>query len=188
MKRRIKELLLITGSVILFCGCQTEEEKWLFSTEEEELVDGGAIVRQEESIQKILVYVCGAVNEPGVVEVEHNARVIDAIDLAGGVTQEADETYLNLAGKLQDGEKIYVPTVAEVSQWRESEKSSQLININTAGVEELCKLPGIGQSKAEDIISYREKHGSFQTKEELMKVSGIKENLYDKIEDKITVK
>lgn len=142
---------------------------------------------QKEDIPTILVYVCGAVTEPGVVEIPEGARVVDAIALAGGMTQEADESYINLAGKLTDGEKLYVPTCAEAKEWKQQEGQEKLININTADKEELCELSGIGDSKAEDILAYRKKHGYFHTKEELMKVPGIKENLYEKIKDRITV-
>ena len=172
----------------MFTGC-TEEDEWYFPAASSEMTDNGELPSENNEItEKILVYVCGAVTEPGVVEVEKGARVVDAITIAGGFTEDADETYLNLAGKLQDGEKVYVPTVAEVFQWNEEKSTEKLIDINTADIEELCKLSGIGESKAEDIITYREKKGPFQKKEDLMKVPGIKQNLYDKIQDKIIVK
>ena len=173
----------------MFTGCTEEGEEWYFpvssatNTEDKKLCG-----ETEEITDRILVYVCGAVKEPGVVELERDARVVDAIALAGGFGEEADETYMNLAGKLQDGEKIYVPTVIEVSQWNAEKRTDKLIDINEADVEELCKLTGIGESKATDIINYRETKGPFQKKEDLMKVPGIKENLYEKIEDSIIVK
>mgnify|MGYP003315512573 CR=1 FL=1 len=92
---------------------------------------------------------------PGVIEVDADSRVVDVIALAGGMTADADETYLNLAGRLDDGEKIYVPTREEVLQWESQEQAQSLININTATSDRLCELSGIGESKAEDIISYR---------------------------------
>lgn len=143
------------------------------------------VEREEE--RTILVYVCGAVVEPGVVELPEDSRVVDALALAGGMTGEADENYVNLAQKLADGEKIYIPTCQETGEWKQQEFREKLININTADKDELCELSGIGESKAEDILAYRKKHGEFKTKEELMKVPGIKESLYEKITDKITV-
>jgi len=188
MKRKMTRLLILLGSLIVFAGC-TEEDEWYFPAFETETTEGMEVPSEAgDKTGKILIYVCGAVEEPGVVEVGKDARVVEAIALAGGFTEEADETYINLAAKLQDGEKIYVPTITEVSRWEAEESMEKLIDINTASIEVLCKLPGIGESKAMDIITYREKEGSFQKKEDLMKVPGIKENLYEKIEDKIIVK
>lgn len=189
MKRKKMWLLILLGNLIVFGGCTGEGEEWYFPTTTTEITeDRNLSIETGEITKKILVYVCGAVKEPGVVELESDARVVDAITLVGGFEKEADETYINLAGKLQDGEKIYVPTVSEVSQWNEEKGSEKLIDINTADIEELCKLSGIGESKAMDIITYREKKGPFQRKEDLMKVPGIKQNLYEKIEDNIIVK
>ena len=173
----------------MFGGCTEEGDEWYFPyTTTDEAEDKSLSPETGEIEEKILVYVCGAVMEPGVVELERDARVVDAIALAGGFMEEADETYINLAGKLQDGEKIYVPTLVEVSQWNAEKNTEKLIDINSADAEELCKLSGIGESKAKDIINYREKKGPFQKKEDLMKVPGIKENLYEKIADSIVVK
>lgn len=189
MKRKMKGLLILLGGLIVFVGCTEEGSEWYFPATTTEMTEDKNLLQEtKETAEKILVYVCGAVKEPGVVELEQYARVVDAIALAGGFTENADETYINLAGKLQDGEKVYVPTVAEVSQWKAEESIEKLIDINTADVDELCKLSGIGESKAADIITYREKKGPFQRKEDLMKVPGIKENLYEKIADKIIVK
>ncbi len=188
MKRKMTGLLILLGSLIVFGGC-TEEDEWYFpSVTNEMIANREQSLESEVTKEKMLVYVCGAVKEPGVVEVEADARVVDAVAIAGGFTEDADETYINLAGKLQDGEKIYVPTVAEVFQWNEEKSSEKLIDINTADAEELCSLSGIGESKAADIIAYREKKGPFQKKEDLMKVPGIKQNLYEKIEASIIVK
>ena len=190
MKKISLGILLFLWNSIWLSGCSTKEEMVFFSsgtanpTYEEHITQeaGG-----EEVARSLLVYVCGAVQEPGVVALEENARVVDAIVLAGGMTGEADATYVNLAAKITDGEKIYVPTVAEVVQWETQEAEDTLVNINTADKTELSTLPGIGESKAEDIIAYREKNGSFQSKEELMNISGIKENLFEKIAEKIKV-
>ncbi len=135
----------------------------------------------------IMVYVCGAVQTPGVVALDAESRVVDAIGLAGGMTNEADADYMNLAAKLKDGEKIYVPTTEEVLLWEKNQKERGLINLNTADKEALCTLPGIGESKAQDIIAYREEYGEFQTPEDIMKVPGIKENLFQKIKSYVKV-
>lgn len=139
--------------------------------------------------QTVYVYVCGAVRDPGVVEVPEGSRVEEALRLAGGMTEEADPFYVNLAETVTDGQKLYFPTAEEAEDMEAAVKAVEegLVNINTATAEELCTLPGIGASRAADIVRYREKNGAFQTKEDIMKVSGIKQNAYDKLCDKITV-
>lgn len=186
--RKVKKvgLLLVIGSMLCLSGCGEEEGMIFFPSQTAEITyeEKEATGVQEEKVQ-LFVYVCGAVAEPGVVELPADARVVDAIALAGGMTLEASRTYVNLAAKLTDGEKIYVPTEAEVMEWEAAEHTETKVNINTADKETLCTLPGIGESKAEDIIAYREKNGPFGKLEELMNISGIKENLFEKIADKI---
>ena len=139
--------------------------------------------------QMIYVYVCGAVRDPGVVEVPEGRRAEAALRLVGGMTAEADPFYVNLAETVTDGQKLYFPTLEEAETLEAEVKATAegLVNINTASAEELCALPGIGASRAADIVRYREQNGAFQTKEDIMKVSGIKQNAYDKLCDKITV-
>ena len=139
--------------------------------------------------QTVYVYVCGAVRTPGVVEVPEGSRAAEALELAGGMTTEADPFYVNLAEIVTDGQKLYFPTASEAEELEAAGKAAEegLVNINTASAEELCTLPGIGASRAVDIVRYREKNGAFQTKEDIMKVSGIKQNAYDKLCDRITV-
>lgn len=143
----------------------------------------------EAAPQTVYVYVCGAVRDPGVVEVPEGSRAEEALRLAGGMTAEADPFYVNLAETVVDGQKLYFPTAEEAGTLEAAVKAAEegLVNINTASAEELCTLPGIGASRAADIVRYREKNGAFQTKEDIMKVSGIKQNAYDKLCDKITV-
>ena len=152
----------------------------------------------------IVVYICGAVISPGVYELPSGCRVNDAVVAAGGFSDEADRNYINLAATVSDGVKIMIPTRDEVagsggylpetdfgvdSGVAVSEKSSDkgLININTATAEELKSLPGIGDSVSGKILDYRQKNGNFKCIEDIMKVSGIKEKLFSKIKDKITV-
>ena len=146
----------------------------------------------------IRVYVCGAVRESGVYTLPQGARVCDAVEAAGGLSEEADEISLNQARILSDGEQITVLTKeqAEKSALMAAEGSaadegrppdSLRININTAGPEELQKLNGIGAARAADIIAYREEHGGFQKIEDIMKVTGIKSSLFNRIKDGITV-
>ncbi len=139
--------------------------------------------------QKIVVYVCGEVRSPGVYELAEGSRIVAAVEAAGGFSENAAKEAVNLAQQLKDGEKINIPSVNEVSEAvaeRERQESG-LVNINFATVEELCTLPGIGEAKAQTIISYREKHGLFQSTEDIQKVSGIGQNLYLQIKEKIYI-
>ena len=158
-----------------------------------EPVDGSVTVPGAEKAktgsQTVYFYVCGAVRDPGVVEVPEGSRAEEALRLAGGMTAEADPFYVNLAETVTDGQKLYFPTAEEAEELETAVKAVEegLVNINTASAEELCTLPGIGASRAADIVRYREQNGAFQTKEDIMKVSGIKQNAYDRLFDKITV-
>lgn len=189
MRKRKKYILLMAGCWICLLGCESDEVLFELpyaspDTYEEELQTDG----DTESGELICVHVCGAVQNPGVITIQAGARVIDAVTMAGGMTPDADADYLNLAAVLSDGEKVYVPTVEEVLLWELQQGKSQLININTADETQLCTLPGIGESKARDIIAYRKENGEFQTIEDIMKVPGIKDSLFQKIKEYIEVK
>lgn len=168
----------------------------------EALSDGNGAEYQEpvnenlESEEPDIIYVdiCGAVKYPGVYRLAGDARVFEAVELAGGLLEEACAQSVNQAEKLCDGQKIYVPTVEEWESGSIQEnfqtKASDddgLININTADESKLCELPGVGESRAGAIIQYREEHGDFKTIEEIQNVSGIKSGLYAKIKDLIKV-
>ena len=139
--------------------------------------------------ESVVVYVTGAVLHPGVYEVGGNMRVSDAIEAAGGFKNNAAADYLNLAAQLSDGEKITVPTKKEAKALNKDDDSDELhlVNINTAAKEELMTLPGIGESKADAIIAYRQENGGYRNIEELMQISGIKEGVYSKKSEYITV-
>lgn len=136
------------------------------------------------------MHVCGQVKEPGVYQLPVGARIYDAVQLAGGLTEEAFEEAVNLAKTVADGEQIRIPdrTEAESSFLKEQQTESGLVNLNTATKEQLMTLTGIGESRAKDIIAYREEHGNFQSIEDVMKVPGIKEAAFAKIEKDIAVK
>ena len=151
----------------------------------------------------VSVHVCGAVGASGVYELKASARVGDAVDAAGGFKKNADVDYLNLAENIYDGQKIVVYTKKQVRSFGGKGPAdgmnginydiytkgygSALLNINTASKEELMTLQGIGESKAADIISYRESNGRFNSTDELMNIPGIKEGVFSKISDNITV-
>lgn len=137
----------------------------------------------------IYVHVCGAVNEPCVVELPVGSRGEDAVLAAGGFRADAALEAVNLAGKLEDGMQLYIPTMEEAQTARESRQEAEgaLVDINRADAARLCTLPGIGEARAAAIIAYREANGLFGRPEDIMQVPGIKESAYEKIKDKITV-
>lgn len=189
MRTKKSILPLLLWSVLWFGGCNKEDKIQYFLDDTDVIYEGDAYqtASETESENTLMVHVCGAVNHPGVVELEAQSRVVDAVNLAGGMTSEADVTYVNLAAKLQDGEKIYIPTVTEISTWRTEQENEQFVNINSADITELCTLPGIGESKAASIIAYRDENGDFQNIEELMEVPGIKESLFLTLKGRISV-
>ncbi len=145
---------------------------------------------QTPTPKNITVYITGEVNRPDVYELPEGSIVKDAIKKAGGVTKNADLIAINLARKITDGEEIIVPKqgskVPEGTASTNSEENGK-ININTASLSTLEKLPGIGEVKANAIIKYREEHNGFKTIHEITRVSGIGEKTFEKIKDLITV-
>ena len=146
---------------------------------------------KDDSNTDIYVHICGAVINPGVYQVPVGTRVYQALELAGGSSDDAYLSGINLADKLADGQKVYIPAEGENAEGILSTDSgdvqSVMININTASEAELMTLPGIGQSRAKDIINYRVKNGLFESIDDIMKVSGIKEAAFEKIKDLIKV-
>ena len=163
----------------------------------------------DRAVQQVLcyVYICGEVQSPGVYTLPEGARIYEAVDLAGGFTAQAAESWLNLAEPVTDGMKLEVPSKAQVKDpaWQAQSRSTAagngaggsagssasgqtaLVNLNTASLEELMTLKGIGQARAEDIIRYRKEAGCFTKIEDIMKVPGIKDAAFQKIKDNITV-
>ena len=146
---------------------------------------------KDDSNTDIYVHICGAVINPGVYKVPAGTRVYQALELAGGSSDDAYLSGINLADKLADGQKVYIPSEGENAEGIISTDSgdvqSVMININTASEAELMTLPGIGQSRAKDIINYRVKNGLFESIDDIMKVIGIKEAAFEKIKDLIKV-
>ena len=146
---------------------------------------------KDDSNTDIYVHICGAVINPGVYQVPAGTRVYQALELAGGSSDDAYLSGINLADKLADGQKVYIPSEGENAEGILSTDSggvqSVMVNINTASEAELMTLPGIGQSRAKDIINYRVKNGLFESIDDIMKVSGIKEAAFEKIKDLIKV-
>ncbi len=143
----------------------------------------------DSSQKTIWVYVCGAVKSEGVYELPFGSRVYEAIELAGGLKENAASSQINQAAVLSDEMHIYIPTREEAEQqaFLQQEESDGKININTATKEELMTLSGVGEAKAQSIIEYREANGAFQAIEDIMQISGIKEGLFYKIKDDIKI-
>jgi len=179
------------------------------STDRTELSDASS-----EEAKTLVVHICGAVSAPGVYELPAGSRIIDAVEAGGGFLPEADEACCNLAEEIVDGCQIYIMTKSESCADGQAEKKAGiqtspdsdmqttdrnvrsnsttalengLVNLNTADVAALMTLPGIGESRAKAIISYREQQGAFTKIEDIMKISGIKQAAFSKIKDKITV-
>ena len=152
--------------------------------------------------EEYYVYVCGAVQEPGVYMLQAGDRVCEAIVMAGGLSEDASTISVNQAEMVSDGQMIFVPTKEEADAGitmpqvsgisagaRENTDAAKdgKVNLNTASLEELMTLSGIGESRANDILAYRTEHGAFAAVEEIMNVNGIKEGLYNRIKDNIKV-
>ena len=172
-------------------------------------------VFKEEVNTNIKVEVKGAINNPGVYELDSDSRVIDAINMAGGLREDANTSVINLSKKLTDEMVIIIYTNDEIynyetskikteyvyievencpdkvndaciNEYQEESNNNGLVNINTASIEELTSLPGIGESKAKTIIEYRNRE-KFNKIEDIQNISGIGSSLFEKIKDHITV-
>ena len=189
--------------VLMFAGCGGASQVYLESSLQETAASEQVAIEEtetetdtKESDSLCYVYVCGAVEQPGVYLLQSGARVYEAITLAGGLTEDAAGNALNQAEPVSDGQMIQVPTKEEVARSDAGESAQEpdrmqtedgKININTASAEMLMTLPGVGQSKAESIIAYREEKGTFSSIEAIKNVNGIKDGVYNQIKDKITV-
>ncbi len=162
--------------------------------------DGESVqLRPAPTPEPLQVHVTGAVVRPGVYDLLKDSRVLDAVEAAGGFVAEADKNALNLAARVEDGERLGIPYVAGyvpdeeegfvvVSEGTPSPLAGEdLVDINNASLEELDKLPGIGPTTAQKIIDYRDENGPFARIEDIVNVSGIGSATYADIKDLITV-
>ncbi len=207
-------MIFVAAAGLFYLGAaesSVAEEGAQIILQKEELPQGAEEKTKQETKEEVLqqtqeliyVHICGAVNAPGVYQLPAGSRIADAVFYAGDFSPDAAKDYLNLAKPVLDGEKIYVPNKEEAEQIfleksligllesegdlpGEKSESGGFVNLNTAGVDELMTLPGIGRAKADAILSYRREH-SFSSCEELMQVPGIKQSVYEKIRDNITV-
>lgn len=214
-------LFLFIGSFIVLCFLETQNKN-------QEKVEIQTIINEEvedktnnKIINRITIDIKGAVKRPGVYTIESDKRVIDAIELAGGLMENADNSVINLSKKLKDEMVIIIYTKAEIKEMLKGDTSVKVIEkecvcpklendacvddnkvtnttdndsdvsypiyINSASIDELMKLPGIGESKAKSIIEYREKNGLFEKIEDITNVSGIGESMFEKIKEHIAI-
>ena len=153
-------------------------------TETAQVIETEEFRGNDASAVEVFVHVCGAVKDPGLYGLPLGSRAADALALAGGFTEDADISYVNLAAFLEDGQQLYFPTKEE----QFSEDKPSLTNINTADEEALKKLPGIGESRAKAILKYRKEHGAFASTKDLLSVPGISETTWEQLKDLITVR
>ena len=211
MKNKKNYMLLFILLVFVTMGCADSDNDDVFvqldeiqeNTVAEEIQTFSEEITTDIEIENtIYVYICGAVVKPGVYDVSEDSRLFEVIQRADGFCNNADKTFLNLARQVNDGEQIIVYTVEETEELKKngqiqipentfSEKVSPidngLIDINTATFSELTTITGIGESRAQAIINYRQQHGRFNSIEDIKNVNGIKDGLFSKIKDKITV-
>jgi competence protein ComEA len=173
----------------------TKKEEESFTMVDTEVPITVTAVEEKEVPSTLVIDIKGAIVKPGVYEMQSGARVHQLIKEAGGLKNDADELAINLAAPLEDGMVVYIPTKGEVSENpltattpNEQEGNQEKVNINLATSEELQTLTGIGPSKADAIITYREENGDFKSPEGLMEVSGIGEKSFEKIKGEITIK
>ncbi len=178
-------VVIIATTVGIYMYKQTQENTVSYYGNEEQ--------SEETHISQITVHITGAINNPGVIILEEGARIVDALEAAGGETEEADVNRLNLAYVLEDGEKLYIPSKNEeeqeyITQGKDNMSEGQSkININSAQIEELITLPGVGEATANKIIEYRKENGKFQKIEDLKNVPGIGDSKFENIKMLIKV-
>lgn len=206
-------LLIMVIVIIYYIYSTLYKNDFTFSYVDNNLIESDLLennqnnisIQDEAETNSIIVYVCGAVKENKVVTLEENSRICDAIDAAGGLTDDADITAINLAYILEDGEKIYIPKKGEelesettisssssqsssYSNYSSSSLKTNKININKATQTELETIPGVGPSTALKIINYREENGKFSSIEDIKNVSGIGDSKYEQMKEYITIK
>lgn len=208
--------ILIIGVICMIVVIGGFSYYFLQNMSQEELIDFESLEVNEEvfvqnevigKVNQIVVHISGQVVNPGVISLDENSRIIDAINIAGGLTSKADISKVNLAYVLEDAQKIYIPSIDDKEEEMyilegsgdteivsssgsiENKKEEKLmVNINTANAIELAQLPGIGNSTALKIINYRNENGKFNTIDDIKNVSGIGESKFNKIKDSIFVK
>ena len=201
-----KVLLIIGGVLVVIVIILVGRGMMASSTKEKVMVTNAVNTTRVEEITTMMSQNCyvdikGEVLRPGVYEFSCESRIQEVIKKAGGFTEEADEIKINLAQKISDQMQIIVPNLNSKQEGRVTEGNSEkgnssnttpsnskqgTVNINTATLEELQTIKGIGKKKAEAILQYRKEHGAFRTKEDLLQVKGIGKKALEAIESQVT--
>ena len=190
--------LLVGGFFLLKPDSQTPVKETNLQAEVAAVSKDSSTEKEEkdESVEQdlITVDVKGAVKSPGIYDLPVGSRVNDAVQKAGGLTEQADSKSLNLAQKVSDEALVYVPTKGEESASQQagsgapsSTSKDKKVNLNKASLEELKQVKGLGGKRAQDIIDHRESNGKFKSVDELKKVSGIGAKTIEKLKDYVTV-
>lgn len=179
--------IIIVATIGIYIFKQTQENEINYYETEENMET------QEKNINQITIHITGEVNNPGIVILDEGARIVDALEAAGGETQNADINKLNLAYVLDDGEKLYIPSKNEeekeyIIRGNGNQTETAKVNINTAQIEELSTLPGIGEATANKIIEYRKENGKFEKIEDIKNVPGIGDSKFQNIKEMLKVK
>ncbi len=203
-KQKIIAIIGIVIIVIIIIYYYIVSTRNMYEYEQNEIVETTEEDTETEEKAKIIVHITGAVKNNGIVEVEEDSRINDVIEAAGGITEEADISQVNLAYIIKDGQKIYIPSKNDQENIEDLEiisenagikiieaenttQSNGIVNINTATKEELQKLPGIGESTANKIITYRNENGKFKSIEDIKNISGIGDAKFETIKNYIKV-
>ncbi len=196
-------IIIIISIGMLYFIYSKNQIKETTSIEDEILISNSTEKEENEKKEQVIIHITGSVKNPGIVKLKEGSRIEDAIEAAGGLTENADITNVNLAYVLDDGIKIKIPSVTDediedevisenigeniVEENNETSKGN-IVNINKATESELQELPGIGSSLASKIIEYRNQNGKFNNIEDIKNVNGIGESKYSSIKDLIKVK
>lgn len=204
IKTNYKQIIIICGILLaIIAGIfiylyQNQDIDYSF-LEVSNNINNEEISNNIEVEEKIVIHIAGQVVNPGIVELNKDARIVEAIEAAGGITSEANLDKINLAYVLEDGMKIYIPstkdgeetgyvTTENTGNSTSSSNQTIRININTASSEDFEKIPGIGSSIASRIVEYRKENGKFSSIEDIKNVSGIGEAKFKNIKNYIYVK
>lgn len=211
LNKKQKIIFIVIGTLmVMFIGYYIIKKQDDYKYKEIETIieeDSAAnAVNYEEKIEdtSIIVHVTGAIKKDGIIKAKQGDRIADVIEKAGGITEEADLSEVNLAYRVSDGQKIYIPSINEKDFQTETEEyitneagkniiveeketNKEKVNINTATQTELETLSGIGPSTALKIINYRNENGKFKTKEDIKNVPGIGEQKYESIKENINI-
>lgn len=207
--RKYQGVLIIVAIIIMFIGYKTylyffvsqkgQIEATAYDAEEWQKNDGEVEGEKKKTNELVIVDVKGAVKRPGVYEAFQGDRVVDLLKKAGGINEQGEESGINLALKVTDEMVIYVPYKGEEKTKTSAQSlveggsvgnggsNGGVIDLNKATAAELDELPGIGPTRAETIIEYRDSNGGFSSKEDLKNISGIGEKTYEKLADLVTV-